>query len=448
VKSIARLSLALAVAALAAACGAAPGSDNASKDKAKPAATANAKPDISKAGNVTLTVYDQEVRGGQNAQMKQLNAAFQQKYPNVKINRVSKAFKDMQQTVKLAVSGSNPPDVVEANQGRPIMGALVTAGLLRPVSDYAKVYGWTDRYSPTLLALNSFSEDGKEFGSGELYGLSQMGEIVGLFYNKDKVPNPPKTLDELTQQLKDAKAKGEVGIQFGNVDKWPGIHEYESVLGQTADKQAVRDFVFAKEGASFDNPEFTQAASTLSDWVKKGYFNKNFSGTNDVAALQQFAKGNGRFMIAGTWDTADLTKAMGDKVGFVPMPGKDADNPVSLGGESLPFAITKASKHPDVAAAYIDFITNPDAAKVLVDTDNLPAMKGAPSPSGGLSADVSAAWQKLNEVDGIIPYLDYTTPTFYEDISAAIQELVGGKQSPQQFTAGVQKVYDKWAASR
>ena len=32
------------------------------------------------------------------------------------------------------------------------------------------------------------------------------------------------------------------------------------VLGQTADKQAIRDFVFAKEGASFDNPEFTAGA--------------------------------------------------------------------------------------------------------------------------------------------------------------------------------------------
>jgi raffinose/stachyose/melibiose transport system substrate-binding protein len=153
-------------------------------------------------------------------------------------------------------------------------------------------------------------------------------------------------------------------------------------------------------------------------------------------------------MIAGTWDTADLTKAMGDKVGFVPMPGKDADNPVSLGGESLPFTITSASKHPDVAAAYIDFITDPNAAKVLVETNNLPAMKGAPAPSGGLSADVSAAWQKLNDVDGIIPYLDYTTPTFYDDITAAIQELMGGKQSPQQFTSGVQQKYDKWAESR
>jgi raffinose/stachyose/melibiose transport system substrate-binding protein len=139
---------------------------------------------------------------------------------------------------------------------------------------------------------------------------------------------------------------------------------------------------------------------------------------------------------------------MGDKVGFVPMPGKDPSNPVSLGGESLPFAITSASKHPDVAAAYIDFLTDANAAKVMVDTDNLPAVKGAPAPTGGLSADVAAAWQKLNEVDGIIPYLDYTTPTFYDDITAAIQELLGGKQTPAQFTAGVQKAFDKWAKSR
>jgi raffinose/stachyose/melibiose transport system substrate-binding protein len=440
---------AAALAVLVAACGAAPGSNNAAQKKhATPAATATAKPDIAKAGNVTLTVWDQEVRGGQNAEITKLNKAFMAKYPNVKIKRVARSFSDLQKTLKLAVSGPNAPDVVEANQGRPIMGALVTAGLLRPLDDYAKVYGWRDRYSPTLLSLNSFSSDGKDFGSGNLYGLSQMGEIVGLFYNKAKVPNPPKTLSELEQSLQQAKSSGDVGIQFGNVDKWPGIHEYESVLGQTADKQAVRDFVFSKSGASFNTPQFTQAASTLADWVKKGYFNKNFSGTNDVAALQQFAKNKGRFMIAGTWDDADLTKAMGNKVGFVPMPGKDPNNPVSLGGESLPFAITSASKHPDVAAAYIDFLTDANAAQVLVDTDNLPAMKGSPAPSGGLSADAATAWQKLNQVDGIIPYLDYTTPTFYDDITAAIQELLGGKQSPSAFTSGVQKKYAAWAASR
>ena len=101
-----------------------------------------------------------------------------------------------------------------------------------------------------------------------------------------------------------------------------------------------------------------------------------------------------------------------------------------------------------MAAAYIDFLTDANAAKVLVDTNNLPAMKDAPAPAEGVSVDVANAWQKLNEADGVIPYLDYTTPTFYDDISAAIQELLAGKQSPTEFTAGVQEAYSKWAESR
>ena len=96
-------------------------------------------------------------------------------------------LRDLIKTVKLAASGPKAPDVVQANQGRPIMGEMVKAGLLSPVTDYAKTYGWDARYSPMLLDLNKFSSDGKEFGSGDLYGLSQMGEIVGVFYNKTMV---------------------------------------------------------------------------------------------------------------------------------------------------------------------------------------------------------------------------------------------------------------------
>ncbi len=328
------------------------------------------------------------------------------------------------------------------------MGELVKAGLLRPVTDYAKVYGWEDRYSPLLLDLNKFSSDGAEFGSGDLYGLSQMSEIVGVYYNKKLVPTPPATLADFEASLADAKGKGQVPIQFGNLEKWPGIHNFESVLGQTADKQAIRDFVFAKEGASFDTPEFQAGAAKIVEWVDKGYFNEGFNGTDYDPAWKEFAKGKTPYVIAGTWITADLADAMGDDVGFMLMPGNDPAAPVSLGGESLPFAITSAAKNPDVAAAYIDFLTDANAANVLVQTNNPPAMKGAPLPTGGVAADVAAAWEKLNAADGVIPYLDYTTPTFYDDISSNIQELLAKKKDPAKFTADVQAAYDKWAESR
>jgi raffinose/stachyose/melibiose transport system substrate-binding protein len=442
-----RVFAALALTVLVAGCGSAPGAkDDAVKEAATPAATVAAKPDISKAGDVTLTVWDQMVRGGQNKEVEELNKQFMAKYPNVKIARTAKSFDDLLKTVKLAASSADAPDVVQANQGRGTMGEMVKAKLIRPVTDYAKVYGWNDRYSPTLLALNSFSPDGEEFGSGDLYGLSQAGEIVGVFYNKEKVPTPPTTLDEFEASLQKAKDAGETPIMFGNLLKWPGIHNFESVLGQTADKQAIRDFVFAKDGASFDNPEFTAGATKIKDWVDKGYFNKNFNGTDYDPAWKAFAKGESRYLIAGTWVAPELVKD--DNIGFMLMPGKDPNAPVSLGGEDVPWSMTSAAKNPDVAAAYIDFLTDANAAKVLVDTDNLPAMKGAPAPTAALSVEVSNAWQKLNEADGVIPYLDYTTPTSGDDIGGAIQELLAGKQDPAAFTKGVQADFDKWAESR
>jgi raffinose/stachyose/melibiose transport system substrate-binding protein len=438
-------------ALVGAGCGSPGGdADESAKKQDEKASSTVEKPDVAAAGDVTLTVWDQEVRGGQAAQIKQLNQQFQQKYPNVTIKRVARSFEDLNKTLKLAVSGPKAPDVVEANQGRPIMGTLVKGGLLEPLDPYAEAFGWEDRWSPLLLDLNKFSSDASEFGSGNLYGVSQMGEIVGVFYNKTKVSEPPKTLDEFEQSLKEAKADGDIPIQFGNLDAWPGIHEYETVLAQTADKQAVRDFVFAREGASFDTPEFQAAAEKLQQWVDDGYFTPDFNGTGYDPAWQRFAKGKGRYLIAGTWLTADLNDQMGDDVGFMLMPGtEEGADPVALGGESLPWAITSQSENKDVAAAYIDFLTDANAANVLADTGNLPAMPvDAGAIPEGLPREVYDQWTRLNEADGIIPYLDYTTPTFYDDISAAIQELMGGKKDPAQFTAGVEEAFRKFADAR
>jgi raffinose/stachyose/melibiose transport system substrate-binding protein len=447
-RHVRRAVLGLTLAALVGAgCGSPGGDDGDSAETDQQASETVEKPDVAAAGDVTLTVWDQEVRGGQEAQIKRLNRAFQEKYPNVTIERVARSFEDLNKTLKLAVSGPDAPDVVQANQGRPVMGTLVRGGLLRPLDPYAKAYGWDDRYSDLLLELNRFSSDGREFGSGNLYGISQMGEIVGVFYNKTKVPDPPKTLQAFEQSLADAKQDGDIPIQFGNLDGWPGIHEYETVLGRSASKEQVRDFVFARDGATFDNPEFTAAAEKLTQWVDDDYFTPDFNGTGYDPAWQRFAKGNGRYLIAGTWLVADLGKQMGDDVGFMLLPGtEEGAEPVSLGGESLPFAITAKSEHPDVAAAYIDFLTDANAATVLAETGNLPAMPVDESAiPQGLPTDVFSEWTRLNEADGVIPYLDYATPTFYDEITAAIQELMGGKTDPAQFTSAVEQSYREFA---
>ncbi|MEU9025928.1 extracellular solute-binding protein [Actinomadura sp. NPDC048394] len=428
------------VTALAAAC--APGS---SDDKPASKAPAAVSTDVAKAGNVTLTVWDQEVQGGLKEQIEKLNAQFEAKYPNVKIKRVSRSFSDLQKTLRLALSGSNPPDVVEANQGYASMAQYVKDGMLLPLGAYDQAYGWSKRYPKGLLDLNSVTKDGKLIGSGDLYGVSLNGEIVGLYYNKEKLAKlgvqPPKTWDEFEQALATAKGKGEVPIAFGNLEKLPAMQLYGILQDAATGKDAVRKLVFGSGGSWTDAPN-VQAAQKLADWAKKGYLTKDSNSVKWDDTPVNFAKGEGVFMFGGTWWAPDLNDRMKDKVGFLLPPAPQAGQPVAtMGGESLPWSITSKSKHADVAAAYINFITSPEAMNVAVQAGSLPVLPATTQPDKPLMKEVSTAWAELSKNDGTTPYIDYTTPTFTDAFGGPLQGLVAGKKSAQEVMKAAQDDY-------
>ncbi len=410
------------------------------------AAGANA----SKRATVTLTVWDQEVRGGQNASMQTLNAAFQKAHPDIKINRVAKSFTDLQATLKLAASSPNPPDVVEANNGYSAMGPLVQAKLLLPLNSYAAKYKWLSRYSTGLLKMNRFTADGKSFGVGNLYGLPMTGEVVGVYYNKAKLRKlglkMPTTFAAFNQALTAAKNAGETPIQFGNLDKWPGIHEYEELLLQYVSRSYARNFIFGTAGGktSFQSKGATSAAAKLQALASAGAFTDGYAGLGYDPSWQAFGKGNGVFLISGSWLTADLKKALGKNVGFFLLPAP-AGKPLStLGGEGLPWAISSKTKNADAAATYLDFITNNASMQVVTDNGNLSATKAKVKVPSGIDTEVFNAWNKANSTDAIVPYLDWATPTMYDTITAAIQELLAGKVTPQAFASKVNSDYSKF----
>jgi raffinose/stachyose/melibiose transport system substrate-binding protein len=437
--------------ALIAVSACAPGSNNATT-KQKPPSAVNT--DIANAGPVTLTVWDQEVLGGQNEQMRQLNAAFHAKYPNVTIKRVSRSFSDLDKTLRLALSGNNPPDVVEANQGYGIMAALVKAGALTPLDPYDKVYGLRRRFPAGVSQLNSVTPDGKTIGSGSLYGVSMTGEAVGIYYNTDKLAElgvrPPVSWDQFEQDLSLAKGKGETPIYFANLEKFPAIHVFGVLLGQTMDHNALRDLVFGQGGAWTD-PPVVRAAQKLADWAEQGYLPKtaNAGKYNDSPAA--FAKGDGVFLIGGPWFAADLRKKMGDKVRFMlpPPPMAGQAQPPTLGGPGLPLAITSKSQHPDVAAAYLDFMTTPQAMDVVTRTGGLAAGRPASArPSTPVGRDVSDAYRVAGDKDILVPYLDYSTTTFLDTLGSALQEIIAGRKTPQEGMRDAQRDYSDFLAKK
>ncbi len=65
----------------------------------------------------------------------------------------------------------------------------------------------------------------------------------------------------------------------------------------------------------------------------------------------------------------------------------------------------------------------------------------------GLAAEVSQAWKTLQEQEGLVPYLDYATPTFYDDVSGQIQRLLAGRVKPDAFTKTVEQDYTKFTGT-
>jgi len=442
--SSAGLALTLGLAACA------PGSGSGSGQ----ASGAPASTDVAKAGQVTLTEWDQDTDPVRAKVIDTLNKEFEAKHPNVTIKRVSRSFNDLKTTLKLALSGKNPPDVVQANQGYPDMGAFVKGGLLRSLDDYSKLYGWDKRYPSSLLAINSFTPDGKTWHTGNLYGLSERGEAVGVFYNKkilsDAGITPPTTYDEFAASLPKLKAAGTVPIAYGDKDLTMGIHLYGVVQASLAGADKVNDLVYAKSGAWTD-PDNVKAAQVLQGWAKSGYLTDGANGVSEDQATADFGAGKYAYEVDGPWEGGVLGKAMGTNVGFNALkPNASSAGPVTQGGVSLAWAITSKSQHPDVAAAYINFLNDDHASKEMAEAGLLPtiAPKGYAPQAGTLEADLVKAWNDVAADNGLVPYLDYTTPTFYDTLTAALQNLTDRQTTPEQFAQTLQGDYSKFKASR
>jgi raffinose/stachyose/melibiose transport system substrate-binding protein len=439
----------LIVATIAVAC--TPGG-SASQVSAPPAPVSTG---VTETGPVTLTVWDQECCAVSKV-WDQLNAEFEAKYPNVTIERVNRDFGELKTLLKLSMQGPHGPDIVEANQGWPDMGQLVKAGLLLPLDNYAQAYGWNNRVSDNVMAVSRWSPDGKQFGTGNLYGFTTMGEIIGVYYNKQKLEDlgltVPTTLAEFESDLQVAKDAGEIPIQFGNNDAFAGIHEYAVIQDQLVAKQTLTDLIFGTQGNAlrFDTPENIQAAQTLQDWATKGYFTPGFGGAGYQTVVNDFANGNGVFNITGNWIVGDIGADSTDFGFFLMPPVTQGDPPVSTGGAGFPLSIAAGTEHADTAAAYIDWMTSDHASELLVPTGQLPLSKTetATIEPGTVLADVVDAARQVSEANGVVPYEDWATPTFYDTMTAAIQELMVRRITPEEFAARVQADYEDFQSSR
>lgn len=396
----------------------------------------------------TLTVWDNWTRAEDSALMDQLVADFEAAHPGVTVNRVVKSFDDLKATAKLGLSAADGPDVVQTNQGWSDMGVMVQGGLLAPLTDYAAQYGWLDKISPSLAARNSYSDDGKNFGEGTLYSLPPVAELVGVYYREDIFNelglSVPKTLAEFETTMQQLKDAGYTPLTFGNVEGWPAGQILGEILNtQLPDRAVLDDLIYSSgKGASWDSPEVIAAAQKLVEWADKGYFTPGYEGIGYEDSGSMFNNGDGAMMLTGSWMSSVFGAGPnGENIGFflVP-PAEEGGFKMSTGGTSLGYAIRAGSPNVDLAAEYLDWMMSDEAAQGWIGVGIVPVAPVDPSTleEGTLFADLVTAWGEMNSRDEVGHYLDWASPTFYDTLTAAIQELLGKQISAEEFAGRLQ----------
>lgn len=397
-------------------------------------------------GDVTISIQ------GENASkttLEALTAQFTAQYPNVTFDLQFKSFDDFMSTVLQVADSADAPDIIFGNQGYTVDGALVEAGLIAPLDKYYEAYGWNDWYAEGTKDQFRFTEDGRTFGEGPIWGIAESADFVGVFYNVDKLAalgvEPPTTFSELEAAFATAKAAGELPIKLGNLAGWPATHSFGVAQGAFVPAADIRAWVFGQEGADYASPANLQAAQAFKGWVDQGFIDgAAANGLDYDQAWQEFANGDGVFLLGGHWLAADLRDRMGDdKVGFIAPPPGDSGKVVAVAALSLPFHISSKSEHQDLAAAVIDFVMNPDKGQTYLDNGRIPAAAGSVGePSDAVTTQLKTAWERIAADDGLIYYQDWATDTMFDTLPSSLQELIGNRITPEDFVSTVQ---DDWA---
>jgi raffinose/stachyose/melibiose transport system substrate-binding protein len=424
-------------------CACAPGSDS-SADGTKPAAV---KTDL---GDKPVTLTLLVTSGVDVPFFTELGKLFHAEHKNVTVKVTSQDYQALTTNIAHILSGNNAPDLVRVPQ----FGNLVKDHLLTSLDPYARAYGW-DSWPQSQFASTSVGPDGKQRGTGTLYGAGPGFGITGIYYNKDLaqkigMTEPPTSVQELEQLLGNAKDAGLQPIMINGKDGGTVYPLQNLTMDYAGDAQSVQDWNFNKPGADIDTPAFIKAAETMERWGKAGYLPADVNNIDQTQAPAEFLKGNGLFFPSGNWQAPGLDKTAPGKFGFFLFPPAEADGKQWAMTATDNLGIPTKSSHADVAAAFLNFVqTDPHARQQTVTLGGLvpagPKDASTPSaPENSAAAATVTAFQQLLEVDGLVGFMaDATASINVNTLIPQVQLLVAGKTSPEDFASKVQSDYER-----
>ncbi|WP_332695949.1 sugar ABC transporter substrate-binding protein [Halalkalibacter lacteus] len=206
-------------------------------------------------------------------------------------------------------------------------------------------------------ALEAFTYDGK------LLGIPSSVETIGLFYNKELVPDAPKTIEDITNiaaSLTNTE-KDEYGFLNVTSDFYPMFPFLTAAGGYVFGENEEGGFDTSDIGLASD--EVVEGANLIRSWHESNYIPK--SVTYDVMN-GLFRDGKVGAIISGPWGIPDFSSGLGDNLAIAPLPTFNGNQLQSfLGVKGM--AISEYSENKYWATDFALFMSNPENSKFLFD---------------------------------------------------------------------------------
>jgi ABC-type glycerol-3-phosphate transport system substrate-binding protein len=300
-------------------------------------------------GDITLDVW-MAADYYQTKPVQAVFTAFQQAYPNVKLNVSGYEWGDMQNQVKLAVGTGTAPCV---SHGHPY--AMGAQGFAEDITDMWNAWQQTDKFMASAIKDVTWKE--------RIYGVPLDINTLFTIYNKEMFknagvaePNADWTFQDAREAAKKLTKDGVYGTVI-SASAW-GMSGMVVANGTNLLKTENN-----KIKANLDDPKVIEILATITELGHKDKVSPIPPQTprQTDAPVAIFGAEKAAFFFSGPWDVARIRKeakpGLIEKIGTAPLPNGmtgQTDGSV-LGGGSL--WIPKGCKNTDVAFELLKWFT-------------------------------------------------------------------------------------------
>ena len=364
---------------------------------------------------------------------------FEQKHPGVTVQFEQKTFEQLQKTAPMVLNSSDAPDILEYNKGDATAGLLAKQGLLTDLSGAVAQYGWDKKITGNIAATSRYSNG--VMGSGPWYGIPDYGEYGMVYYNKDMFAKygvkVPTDFDEFTAAM-DAFVKAGVTPLANAGAEYPAQQYLYSLALSKADQNWVDQYQIAGK-ANFKDAAWSSAATTFADWVKKGYIAKDSVSQKATDMGNAFESGKNPMMVSGSWWYGTFeTEIKGFSWDTFLWPG----NKLVPGSGGNLWVIPKNSKNAALAEDFINITLQPDIQALLANKGAVPVAANPADITDPKAKELVQNFQTLQAANGLAYYPDWPVPGFYDNLTAATQDLMNGK-NPDSVLSSLQSAYNQ-----